>query len=44
MSADLYTSEIDDNVYGTLLVEMNVNGRLRIIAYDPKSRDLVGCC
>jgi hypothetical protein len=44
MTTDLYTSEIDDDVYGTLLAEMNVHGLLRIIAYDPKSRDLVGCC
>lgn len=44
MSADLYNSEIDDEVYGTLSLEMNVHGNLRIIAYDPGSCDLVGCC
>jgi hypothetical protein len=44
MSADLYTSEIDDDVYGSLTLEMNVHGNLRIIAYDPGTRDLVGCC
>ena len=43
MSADLYTSEIDDDVYGTLCLEMPVHGNLRIIAYDPGNRDLVGC-
>ena len=43
MSADLYTSEIDDNIYGTLHLEMPVYGNLRIIAYDPGNRDLVGC-
>lgn len=44
MSADLYNSEIDDELYGTLSLEMNVRGWLRIIAYDPGNRDLVGCC
>lgn len=43
MSADLYISEIDDDVYGTLCLEMPVGGNLRIIAYDPGNRDLVGC-
>jgi hypothetical protein len=43
MSSDLYTSEIDDDVYGTLCLEMPVHGNLRIIAYDPGNRDLVGC-
>lgn len=43
MSSDLYTSEIDDDVYGTLCLEMPVLGNLRIIAYDPGNRDLVGC-
>jgi hypothetical protein len=44
MSADLYNSEIDDELFGTLSLEMNAGGWLRIIAYDPGSRDLVGCC
>lgn len=43
MSSDLYTSELDDNVYGTLILEMKVEGNLRIIAYDPGNRDLVAC-
>jgi len=43
MSADLYTSEIDDDVYGTLFLEMKVGGNLRIIAYNPGTRDIVAC-
>lgn len=38
MSADLYTSEIDSDVYGDLFLEMKVGGNLRIITQDPKSR------
>jgi hypothetical protein len=41
MSSDLYTSQINDDIYGTLTAEMSVHGNLRMIAYDPGSRDLV---
>lgn len=44
MSADLYASEIDDSLYGSLVIEMNVNGYLKIEAFDVGSDEQVGCC
>lgn len=41
MSADLYNSQIDDDVYGAFSIEMYVTGSLRIIVYDPGTCDLV---
>lgn len=43
MSADLYTSEIDSDVYGDLFLEMKVGGNLRIITQDPKIKKTEDC-
>jgi len=40
MSADLYSSEIDETKHGFLLIEMNVHCYLRIMAGDASSDDI----
>ena len=41
MSTDLYISEIDDDVYGSICVQMRIDGHLRLIVLDPEKRELV---
>ena len=39
MSADLYTSEIDESRHGFLSIEMNVHDYLTIVVGDPSSHE-----